>query len=108
MTTKTKKLAPVIEIDEEEEALEQAPEETVTFKLSHFYSVLVVLAFAVGILVGYVAWGRDVPVAAAPALLPQRSSLQVQLLKRLSRQRLPAMTYPQKAIQAWDRMMQKS
>ena len=60
MTTKSKKPPPVIEIEEEEEALEQAAEETVTFKLSHFYSVLVVLAFAVGILVGYVAWGRDV------------------------------------------------
>ena len=33
------------------------PEDTVTFKRSHFYSVLVVLAFAAGILVGYVAWG---------------------------------------------------
>jgi protein-disulfide isomerase len=43
--------------------------------LSHFYSVLVVLAFAVGILVGYVAWGRDVPVAvaAAPAAAQQPS-----------------------------------
>jgi protein-disulfide isomerase len=68
MTTKSKKSTPVIEIENEEEELpEQAPEETVTFKLSHFYSVLVVLAFAVGILVGYVAWGRDVPIAAAPA-----------------------------------------
>jgi len=74
MTTKTKKSTPVIEIeDEEAEVLEQAPDETVTFKLSHFYSVLVVLAFAVGILVGYVAWGRDaaaVAVAAAPAAAP--------------------------------------
>lgn len=33
-------------------------EDTVTFKRSHFYSVLVVLAFAVGILTGYVVWGR--------------------------------------------------
>ncbi len=33
--------------------------DTVTFKRSHFYSVLVVLAFAVGILTGYIAWGRD-------------------------------------------------
>ena len=75
MTTKTKKLAPVVEIEEEEqETTEQTPEETVTFKLSHFYSVLVVLAFAVGILVGYVAWGRDVPVtAAAPAAAAQPS-----------------------------------
>jgi protein-disulfide isomerase len=66
MTTKTK-ISPLAIEDEAEEALEQASEETVTFKLSHFYSVLVVLAFAVGILVGYVAWGRDVAVAAAPA-----------------------------------------
>jgi protein-disulfide isomerase len=49
-------------------------QETVTFKRSHFYSVLVVLAFAVGVLVGYVAWGRDVqtaPVAAQPVQQPQ-------------------------------------
>lgn len=32
-------------------------ENTVTFKRSYFYSVLVVLAFAVGILAGYVIWG---------------------------------------------------
>jgi protein-disulfide isomerase len=32
--------------------------DTVTFKRSYFYSVLVVLAFAVGVLVGYIAWGR--------------------------------------------------
>jgi len=75
MTTKTKKSAPMIEI-EEEESVEQVPEETVTFKLSHFYSVLVVLAFAVGIIIGYVAWGRDVPsaVAAAPAAAAQQPS----------------------------------
>ncbi len=34
-------------------------EDTITFKVSHFYSVLVVLAFAVGILTGYVVWGRS-------------------------------------------------
>ena len=31
---------------------------TLTFKTTHFYAVMVVLAFAVGIIVGYVAWGR--------------------------------------------------
>jgi protein-disulfide isomerase len=36
-------------------------EDTVTFKTSHFYSVLVVLAFAAGILIGYAAWGRQEP-----------------------------------------------
>ena len=35
------------------------PPDTVTFKRSYLYSVLVVLAFAVGILVGYVIWGRN-------------------------------------------------
>jgi protein-disulfide isomerase len=71
----TKKSPPVIEIEEEaEEVIEQVPEEeTVTFKKSHFYSVLVVLAFAVGILVGYVAWGRGSTVtAAAPAAAAQQ------------------------------------
>jgi hypothetical protein len=62
----TKKSSPKIELQEEE--VYRTPEEYITFKLSHFYSILVVLAFAVGILVGYVAWGRDTTVtAAAPA-----------------------------------------
>jgi protein-disulfide isomerase len=65
MTTKTKTPPPAIEIEKEEEVIERVPEETITFKLSHFYSVLVVLAFAVGILVGYVAWGRNTTVTAA-------------------------------------------
>jgi len=42
-------------------------EDTVTFKRSHFYAVLVVLAFAAGILVGYVAWGREGPVVTVAA-----------------------------------------
>lgn len=33
-------------------------DDTVVFKRSHFYSVMVVLAFAAGLLVGYAAWGR--------------------------------------------------
>jgi protein-disulfide isomerase len=45
-------------------------EGTVTFKTSHFYAVLVVLAFAVGILIGYVAWGRT-PAVAAPVVVTQ-------------------------------------
>lgn len=35
------------------------PEDTITFKRTHLYSALVVLAFAAGILTGYVAWGRS-------------------------------------------------
>ena len=34
-------------------------EDTVTFKRSHFYAVLTVLAFSVGVLLGYVVWGME-------------------------------------------------
>ena len=40
---------------------EQVPEDTVTLKRSHFYSILVVFAFTVGVLFGYVLWGRSAP-----------------------------------------------
>ncbi len=63
MATKTKKPTSIVE---EEQAI-QNPEEYISFKMTHFYSVLVVLAFAVGVLVGYVAWGRYTVTAAAPA-----------------------------------------
>jgi protein-disulfide isomerase len=67
MPTKTKKSTPVIE--EEFEVIEETPdaEEYITFKRSHFYSILVALSFAVGVFVGYVAWGRDIGVTAAAA-----------------------------------------
>ncbi len=42
-------------------------EDTVTFKRSHFYLALIVLAFAVGVLVGYMAWGRNSGLAQQPA-----------------------------------------
>src|SRR4030095_9413560 len=50
-------LEPVIEPEYIDEPVIQQEDDTVTFKKSHFYAVLTVLAFAVGILVGYVAWG---------------------------------------------------
>jgi protein-disulfide isomerase len=63
MPTKTKKSEKISEpvFEEKVEMIEEEPnnpEDFITFKRSHFYSVLVVLAFAVGLLVGYVAWGR--------------------------------------------------
>jgi len=61
-------IAPVIEPEElpEGQLLENlgpsaTQEDTVTFKRSHFYAVLTVLAFAAGILLGYVVWGMDSP-----------------------------------------------
>ncbi|NOH01359.1 MAG: DsbA family protein [Chloroflexi bacterium] len=68
MPTKTRKSIPVVEeaVEEEELPVTQDAEEFITFKRSHFYSVLVVLAFAVGLLVGYVVWGRT-PAASVAA-----------------------------------------
>jgi protein-disulfide isomerase len=76
MSTKsirTKKIAqePVIEPDFLDEPENEQQEETVTFKRSHFYMVLTVLAFAAGVLLGYVVWGFDtaseIPFVAAQA-----------------------------------------
>jgi protein-disulfide isomerase len=65
---------PVVELDE---VLEDSPtpiqEDTVTFKRSHFYSVLTVLAFAAGVLLGYAVWGFESPGATAPVAANQPS-----------------------------------
>lgn len=72
-STRTKKVEeePVIEPEFLDEAENEQQEETVTFKRSHFYSVLTVFAFAAGVLLGYVVWGFDsaseIPVVSAQA-----------------------------------------
>jgi hypothetical protein len=48
---------PILEPAYSDELVMQDEDDTVTFKRSHFYSALTVLAFAAGILVGYVVWG---------------------------------------------------
>ena len=59
-------IEPVIEPEDfSEEHPSVIQEDSVTFKRSHFYSVLTVLAFAAGVLLGYVAWGMDSPAGAA-------------------------------------------
>ncbi len=67
MTTKTNKTKSSPQEEEQLPAPILQEEDMVTFKRSHFYSVLVVLAFAVGIFVGYVAWGFN---TTAPASSP--------------------------------------
>ena len=58
MPPRTKKtIEPVIEPEYLDQSVPFIEEDTVTFKRSHFYSALTVLAFAAGILVGYVVWG---------------------------------------------------
>ena len=58
------------------ENLSNPPEDddVVVFKRSHFYSILVVFAFAAGILIGYLAWGRDVPVQQVVAAPPAQAT----------------------------------
>jgi hypothetical protein len=54
-------------------APERDTDDSVVFKRSHFYAIMVVFSFAVGILVGYMAWGRGATApqaAAAPARVP--------------------------------------
>ena len=60
----------------ENTSLPAATDETVTFKRSHFYSVMVVFAFAVGILVGYMAWGRGTSAQPAAAAAPTQAQAQ--------------------------------
>ncbi len=42
-------------------------EDTVTFKRSHFYAVMTLFAFAAGMFVGYLVWGRGAPAQPANA-----------------------------------------
>src|SRR5512141_2475560 len=64
MSKRTKQIIEEPELTEETELIEEngdaepvKQEETFTFKRSHFYAVITVFAFAVGVLLGYVVWG---------------------------------------------------
>jgi len=59
-STRTKKVVeePVIEPEYLDDPFQQE-EETITFKRSHFYAGVSVLAFFVGLFLGYVVWGTD-------------------------------------------------
>ena len=50
-------------------------EDTITFKRTHFYSILVVVAFAIGILTGYFVWGRNPAYARAAANNPSAAQI---------------------------------
>jgi len=70
-TRQKKTIAPVVEpvIEPEDFPEEQSvsQEDTFTFKRSHFYAVFTILAFAAGILVGYIVWGYNTQTASLPA-----------------------------------------
>ena len=42
-----------------EEPVIEEVKNTFQFKVTHFYSVVTILAFATGVLLGYVVWGRE-------------------------------------------------
>jgi len=68
-TKRSKTKETYIEEADDFEPIEQTSfeEETITFKRSHFYSVLSVLTFIAGIVVGYVIWGANLFPATAQA-----------------------------------------
>lgn len=60
------------EYAEEPVITESAPAEMFSFKVSHFYAIITVFAFAAGVILGYVVWGfdasgKEIPVVAAQA-----------------------------------------
>ena len=100
-TTKSKKSEPAVFEVEQETSVEESEnaEEFITFKRSHFYSVLVVLAFAVGLLLGYVLWGRGtttVTVAAEPSTQPSGEVAEVPITPQpqFTRYDIPTEGYP--------------
>lgn len=67
----TRKTTPLVDVTPPTPVIE---EQTFTFRATHFYAVLVVLAFAAGILIGYVAWGRA-PAAPVAAVQPAAAAV---------------------------------
>lgn len=65
-------------MDETSAPLPEQDENVITFKRSHFYSAMVVLAFAAGLLVGYLAWGRAAATSQTVAAQPSSGNPVVQ------------------------------
>ncbi len=71
-------IEPVIEPEEFRKDSATIQEDTIIFKRSHFYSVLTVLAFATGVLLGYVVWGMNTAVG-TPQTASDTSGTVIQL-----------------------------
>lgn len=71
-------------------------EDTITFKRTHFYSVLVVVAFVVGIFTGYIVWGRSPNAARAAGNSPsaQNPGVQATQAPRYVRYDIPVDGFP--------------
>ncbi len=70
------------------------PEDSFTFKATHFYAVLVVLAFAAGILIGYAAWGRTPTVMQVVAQPPQQAMPAATSAPQYVRYKIPTDGFP--------------
>ncbi len=84
---------PLEEAWDEPQAVEPVvkAEETFTFKATHFYAVLVVLAFSIGIIIGYLAWGRT---PARPAVAEQPAAAAATSAPQYVRYKIPTDGFP--------------
>jgi len=80
MPAKSRKIEEPVDEEDLESLAETFPtadddEDTITFKRSHFYSVLSVLTFFAGILIGYLVWGTGLlqRLGVSPQTTPQAS-----------------------------------
>ena len=69
-------------------------EKIISFKQSQFYTVLIFLAFALGILVGYFIWGTNPPVATAPEAEIEQTMPESESEKTTPRYEIPIEGYP--------------
>jgi len=94
-TTQTITSKPKPNIPLEQASTQIEPEDTITVKRSHFYGVLVALAFLTGLLVGYVVWGLE-PTAAQTTFssqLPAQAPVQTQA-SQYTRYDIPSEGFP--------------
>ena len=69
-------------------------EDVVVFKRNHFYAIMVVFAFAAGILIGYIAWGRNVPVQQVVAVPAQAAAAAPTAQPSFTRYDIPTEGFP--------------
>ena len=82
---------PLQELVPEEPVVKQG--QTFTFKATHFYAVLVVVAFALGIIIGYLAWGRT-PAAFTVSAEPPAAVEAATSAPQYVRYKIPTDGYP--------------
>jgi protein-disulfide isomerase len=82
-----------VSLDKPVTAPEKGTDDTVVFKRSHFYAIMVVFSFAIGILVGYVAWGRT-PTAQQAIVPPAQAAAGPEANPAYTRYDIPTEGFP--------------